>query len=95
MRLDKKNRQVIVYLTFVREVPEYGPRGYLPVDVNENSVAVLVDGVAYLLETGMGRLVLGYYYRRRRIQEKYGVNSSLRRKVLRRLKEGRKKWDAR
>ena len=97
IKLDKRNRQLIIYLVFMKEVDVYKPRGYLPVDVNENSVALLVDGVVYLFETGMERLVLGYYYRRKSIQEKYdklyGVNSRVRRKTMRKLKERNRKQD--
>ena len=97
IKLDKMNRQLIIYLTFVKEVEEYKPKGYIPVDVNENNVAVLVDGVAHLFETNTEKLVLGYYYRRKRIQERYdklyGVRSRIKRKVLRKLKEGKKKND--
>ncbi len=99
IKLDKKNRQVIIYLTFVRKVEEYNPKGYVSVDVNENNVAVLVDGIAYLFKTNMEKLVLGYYYRRKRIQKKYdrlyGVKSRVKRKVLRRLREREKKDDVR
>jgi len=28
IKLDKRNRQLIIYLTFVKEVDEYKPRGY-------------------------------------------------------------------
>ena len=97
IKLDKKNRQLIIYLTFVREVEEYKPRGYLSVDVNENNVTMLVDGITYLFETNTEKLVLGYYYRRKRIQKKYdklyGVNSRVKRKILRKLKERGKKLD--
>ncbi len=97
IKLDKRNRQLIIYLTFIKEVREYRPKGYLPVDINENNVTVLVDSVAYLFETNIKRLVLGYYYRRRRVQEKYdklyGVKSRAKRKVLRKLKEKGKKSD--
>ena len=99
IKLDKRNRQLIVYLTFVREVEEYKPKGYIPVDVNENNVTILVDGVTYLFETNMEKLILGYYYRRKRIQERYdklyGVNSRIKRRILRKLKERRKKNDIR
>ncbi|GBF09806.1 transposase [Aeropyrum pernix] len=99
VKLDKRNRQLIIYLAFVKEAEEYKPRGYLPVDVNENSLAMLVDGIAYLFETDMKRLVLGYYYSRKRIQEKYdklyGVKSRIGRRVLRKLKEREKKSDIR
>ena len=99
IKLDKRSRQLIIYLIFVREVQEYKPKGYLPVDVNENNVTILVDGIAYLLETDTEKLVLGYYYRRKRIQEKYdrlyGTGSRAKRKVLRKLKEKEKKNDVR
>ncbi len=97
IKLDKKNRQLMIYLTFVKEVEEFEPRGYLSIDVNENNVTVLVDSVAYLFETNTEKLVLGYYYRRKRIQERYdklyGVRSRIKRRVLRKLKEREKKQD--
>ncbi len=99
IKLDRRERRLIVYLTFTREVREYKPRGYLPVDVNENNVTILVDGTAYLFETDMEKLVLGYYYRRKRIQERYnklyGVKSRAKRKAMRRLRERKKKQDIR
>ena len=99
IKLDKRNRQLIIYLTFVKEVEEYKPRGYLSVDVNENNVTMLVSGVAYLFETNIEKLVLGYYYRRKKIQERYnelyGVKSRVKRKVLKKLKERKKKQDIR
>jgi IS605 OrfB family transposase len=73
------------------------PRGFISVDVNENHVAVLIDGGVYLFETGFRDIVLGYYYRRKRIQERYdklcGVGCRVKRKVLRGLKERGKKSD--
>ena len=99
VKLDKGNRQLIIYLTFVKEVEEFKPRGYLSVDVNENNATVLVDGIAYLFKTNMEKLVLGYYYRRKSIQERYdklyGKKSRIKRKIMRRLKEGMKKQDIR
>jgi len=96
VKLDKKNRQLIIYLTFVKEIEEYKPRGYLSVDVNENNVTILADD-AFLFETGTEKLVLGYYYRRKRVQKKYdklyGKKSRIKKKVLRKLKERKKKHD--
>ncbi|MCD6324627.1 MAG: hypothetical protein J7L55_05935 [Desulfurococcales archaeon] len=43
IRLDERNRQLIIYLTFIKETGEYKPRGYLPVDVNEDNATILVD----------------------------------------------------
>jgi len=95
VKLDKRSRRLIIYLVFKKSVEVYKPRGFVSVDVNENHVAVLVDGKVYLLETGFRDIVLGYYYRRKRIQEEYdklyGVNCRIRGKILRKLKEGRKK----
>ena len=99
IKLDKNERRLIIYLTFVREVREYKPVGYISVDVNENNITMLNDGIAYLFETNMKKLVLGYYYRRKRVQEKYdkryGVKSRRKRKILKRIKEGKKKTDIR
>ncbi len=82
MKLDKKNKQLIICLTFVKEVKEYKPKGYLTVDVNENNITILVDGVAYLFETDTTKLVLGYYYCRKRIQERDTINSTVRNQGL-------------
>jgi IS605 OrfB family transposase len=99
IKLDKRSRRLLVYLTFVKEVEEYKPRGFVSVDVNEDNVTVLIDGVAYLFETNIGRVVLGYYYRRKRVQERYdkvyGVKSRIKKKALWKLKEREKKQDTR
>ncbi|ACL10443.1 IS element ISDka1 orfB, putative transposase [Desulfurococcus amylolyticus 1221n] len=99
IKLDKRSRKLLVYLTFAKEVEEYKPRGYVSVDVNENNVTALIDGSVYLFETNTGRVVLGYYYRRKRILEKYdklyGVKSRTKRKILKKLNERKKKLDAR
>jgi len=95
VKLDKKSRRLVVYLTFKKSVEAYRPRGFVAVDVNENHVAVLVDGKAHLFETNFRAVVLGYYYRRKRAQEKYGklygVNCRVERKVLGKLKERKRK----
>ena len=99
VKLDKRNRQLIIYLTFAKEVREFKPRGYLPVDVNENNVTMLVDNIAYTFETSTKKLVLGYLYRRKGIQERYvklyGKKSRIKRKTMRKLKERKKKLDIR
>jgi len=99
IKLDKRGRQLVIYLTFVRDVEEYKPGGFISVDVNENNVSVLIDGVAYLFETSVRDIVLGYYYRRMRVQGRYdrvyGVKSRVKRKIFRKLKERCKKEDIR
>jgi IS605 OrfB family transposase len=97
VKLDKKNRLLIIYLVFKKSVEAFKPRGFISVDVNENHVAVLIDGRVYLFETGFQDIVLGYYYRRKRVQERYdklyGVNCRVKKKILRKLKERSKKSD--
>jgi len=99
IKLDKRNKQLIIYLTFIRDVKEYKPKGYLAVDVNENNVTMLVDGIAYLFKTNTEKLVLGYLYHRKKIQKRYDklydVKSRIKKKVLRKLKERKKKQDIR
>ena len=34
IKLDGRNRQLTIYLTFVKEAVEYNPKGYVPVDIN-------------------------------------------------------------
>jgi len=89
VKLDHRERRLILYLTFRKEISEYRPKGYITVDVNENAEAALIDGVVYLLETNLSRVTLGYYYRRKSVQEKYdrvyGPGSRPARRVFRRL----------
>ena len=94
VKLDHKERKLTLYLTFKKEVSEYRPKGYITVDVNENAEAILIDGVVYLFETNLSKVTLGYYYRRKRIQEKYdrayGPGSRPARRVFRRLSNNEK-----
>jgi len=99
VRLDKKNRLLIVYLVFKKGVEAFKPRGFISVDVNENQAAMLVDGRVLLFETGFRDIVLGYHYRRKRVQERYdklyGVSCRVKKKILRKLKERSRKSDLR
>jgi len=63
LRLDEEGRRLIFHLTFRRSVEAYEPRDLIPVDVNENHVAVMIDQEVYLLETSFKDITLGYYYR--------------------------------
>jgi len=72
VKLDRRDRRLVLYLTFKKEVSEYRPKGYITVDVNEDAEAVLIGRIVYLFETDLSRVTLGYYYRRKRVQEKYG-----------------------
>ncbi len=89
VKLDHRDRRLILYLTFRKEVSEYRPKGYITVDVNEDAEAVLIDGIVYLFETGLSRVTLGYYYRRKSVQERYdkvyGPGSRPARRIFKRL----------
>ncbi|MEM1611582.1 MAG: IS200/IS605 family accessory protein TnpB-related protein [Sulfolobales archaeon] len=98
IKLDRKNRQLIIYLTFVRDVDAYNPRGSLPIDVNENNTTILLDAIAYLFETNLGKIVLGYHYRRKSVQRKYDkpyVDTRVKNRIMGKLKERKKKDDTR
>jgi len=99
IKLYRKARRLIVYLTFKKTVEVYEPKGLVPVDVNENGVAVLVEGEAYLFETRFKDIVLGYYYRKKRVQKRYdklyGARCRAKTKIFRKLKEGKRKSDLR
>jgi IS605 OrfB family transposase len=89
VKLDRRERRLVFYLTFRKEVSEYRPKGYITVDVNEDAEAVLIDGLVYLFETNLSRVTLGYHYRRKRVQERYdrvyGPGSRPERKIFKRL----------
>jgi len=97
IKIDRRNKRLLVYLTFKKEVEEYKPVSFISVDVNENNITALIDGNAYLFETDMGKVVQGYFYRRKSIQERYdkkfGAKSREKKKVMKKLKEREKKKD--
>jgi len=98
LKLDHRRRIAYFYFVFEKAVKPYEPRGFLPVDVNENNVTLLVDGIAYLLETDVRKITLGYAWRRKRIQERNdGTFADLRRKnrAINKLRESDIKRDIR
>jgi len=98
-KLDYRKRIVYFYFVFEKIAKPYQPRGYLPVDVNENNVTVLVDGAAYLLETDIRKITLGYAERRRRVQERCDAGlideRQMERAMAKLRREGRRKKDIR
>ena len=62
-----KGNVVEFYVIFKRDVKPYEPKGFIPVDLNENSVSVLINSKPLLLETNTKRITLGYEYRRKAI----------------------------
>jgi putative transposase len=63
-----KGNLVEFYVVFKRDEPiPYEPIAFIPVDLNEDSVSMLIYGKPTLLETNIKRITLGYEYRRRSI----------------------------
>ncbi|MFA4805179.1 RNA-guided endonuclease InsQ/TnpB family protein [Pyrococcus kukulkanii] len=99
VKLDRKEKRLVVYLTFYKDVEEYEAKSWISVDVNEDNVTALIDFTPVIFETGQKEITLGYYYRRKRVQEKWdkklGSRNGKKRKILRKLHEKDKKRDIR
>jgi len=91
-----KGNVVEFYVIFKRDEPKpYEPKAFIPVDLNENSVSVLINSKPLLLETNTKKITLGYEYRRKlTITGKSTKDREVRRK-LKRLRERDKKVDIR
>ncbi|KUO90207.1 MAG: transposase [Thermocladium sp.] len=91
-----KGNVVELYIIFKRDEPKpYEPEGLIPVDLNEDSVSVLIGNTPVLLETNTKRITLGYEYRREGIMRGKSTRDRDVRRKLRRLREGNKKLDVR
>ena len=56
------------FIVFKKDDPKpYEPKGFIPVDLSENSVSLLINNNPILLETNAKRITLGYGYRRKSI----------------------------
>ncbi|WP_187146877.1 RNA-guided endonuclease InsQ/TnpB family protein [Saccharolobus islandicus] len=91
-----KGNVVEFYVIFKKDEPKpYEPKSFIPVDLNENSVSILVDGKPMLLETNTKRITLGYEYRRKAITTGKSTKDREVRRKLKRLRERDKKVDIR
>jgi IS605 OrfB family transposase len=94
LRFKILGKSIIVYLSFNRELEVgYDPKNVVAVDVNENNVTIalfkngsLTD--IYRVETSLGRIVIAYSERRKRISS---GNSTKVREVRRKLRKFREK----
>jgi len=99
LKLKLSSGKILVYLTLTKEFEvSYNPNNAVAVDINENNVtlAVFVDRrlhEIYRIETNIGRIVIAYSERRRRITEKRSTRDRDVRKSLRRLRERERKED--
>jgi hypothetical protein len=61
-----KDNVVELHIVFKKdESKPYEPKCFIPVDLNENSVSLLINSKPILLETNTKRITLGYEYMRR------------------------------
>jgi len=98
LRFKVRRNSVLLYFAFQREKPEtYEPEGWVSVDINENSIAMLLDGEVYLLKTGLSGLSKDYFLKRRKIQSyydrKYRKGNRAVKKRIKRLREKARKRD--
>ena len=93
VRLDFKKRRLLVYLVFTKSVSvNEEAKNVVSVDVNEDNVTVKVLDKAYILETNIKKLTLGYAKYREVVQSVKG-NGRVKRAVHGR--EGKRKKDIR
>ncbi|BFI74659.1 RNA-guided endonuclease InsQ/TnpB family protein [Sulfurisphaera ohwakuensis] len=91
-----KGNVVELYIIFKKDEPKpYTPQGFIPVDLNEDSLSLLVNGKPVLLETMTKKTTLGYEYRRKKITTGKSTKDRETRRKLRKLREGDKKVDVR
>jgi len=91
-----KGNVVEFYVIFKRDEPKpYEPKGLIPVDLNEDSVSVLINNKPLLLETNTKRITLGYEYRRKLTTTGKSTKDKDVRRKLKRLRERDKKVDIR
>jgi putative transposase len=92
-------RRVLAYITFVKVYAIlYDKTNVIAVDVNENNITIAVfkNGVlveVIRVETGLGRLVIAYAVRRKRISKGKSTKTRLVKKKLKMLREGDRKKD--
>jgi transposase len=85
--------KILVYLALAREFEVYyNPDNSVAVDINENNItlAVFIDRrlhEIYRIETSIGRIVIAYSERRRRITKGRSTRDRDARKSLRKLRE--------
>ncbi|RLF21117.1 MAG: transposase [Thermoprotei archaeon] len=99
LRLKPNGRKIIIYLTFTKNFEIiYNPNNVVAVDVNENNVTLTVFRdkklyEAYRIETDLGRLVISYAERRKRITRGKSTRTRSVKKALKKLKERERKQD--
>jgi len=96
LRLKLNGGKVVIYLTFTKSFETiYNPNNVVAIDANENNVTVAVIRdkklcEVYRIETGLGRIVISYAERRKRITRGKSTKTRSVKKALKKLREKRK-----
>jgi putative transposase len=99
LRLKIAGGRILIYLTLIKEFEiSYNPDNAVAVGINENNVTLAVFvgrklHEIYRIETNIGRIVIAYSERRRRITEGRSTRDRIARKALRKLHERERKED--
>ena len=99
LRLKLNGKKIIVYLTFTRNFEVvYSSSNVVAVDVNENNVTLAIFRdkklcEVYRIETGLGRIVISYAERRKRITGGKSTKTRSVKKALKKLREKERKQD--
>jgi IS605 OrfB family transposase len=99
LRFKILGRKIVVYLSFTKSFEvSYNPKNVVAVDVNENNVTIALfkGGVladVYRVETGLGRIVIAYSERRKRISLGKSTKVKEVKKRLKKLRERERKLD--
>ncbi|MEM2671745.1 MAG: IS200/IS605 family accessory protein TnpB-related protein [Sulfolobales archaeon] len=99
LKLKLIDGKILIYLTLVKEFEiSYRPGNAVAVDINENNVtlAIFINRKLheiYRVETGIGRIVIAYSERRKRIAKDRSTRDRVARKAFRKLREGERKED--
>jgi len=92
-------RRVLAYITFVKVYAIlYDKKNVIAIDGNENNITIAVfkNGVlveVIRIETGLGKIVIAYAVRRKRISKGKSTKTREVKKKLRKLREGDRKKD--
>ena len=99
LKLRLVGKKILVWLTFEKEVEVETKEGnYISIDVNENNVTLAIfEGFKLKelrrYETGLGRIVVNYSLRRKKITKGNSTKDELVKKKLSRLREKERKID--
>ena len=99
LKLKPIGKRILVYLTFRRDFEvSYDPSNIVAVDINENNVTLAVFrggrlGDIYRVETGLGKVVIAYSERRKRVAGGKSTKGRGVKKALRKLRERERKMD--